>query len=200
MEMRLPFSRRRSRWDRLRKTLESTPDLRHTFAEAERLRDALPDGAELRRRVEPLVQRAASARQSLSVPEPPAFLQDLPPLDRLTHLGRKQPSATERTLNREAPLWLVIAGVLGGVVVGFAIGQALASRGTGLQPEALQAAAGQIKDRWPAVHDEDIDEAKGNLKRLAKVIGERTGENTGEVRERLTAMTASSAGTNGSGH
>ena len=193
----LPFQRRRSRWDRLRKLMENRDDLFANLAEVERLRGAVPDPISLRRRVEPLVQRAATIRPPLAMPEPPAFLHDLS-LDRVTSLGRRKPSTSERILNANAPVWLVAAAALGGVVVGIGIGQALAARTPGMQPEKLQAAAGQIKDRWPAVHDDDISEAKGNLKRLAKLIGERTGEDTREVRERLTTMTAGAASSNGS--
>ena len=198
--LQLPFRRRRSRWDRFRKTLEANRVLPRSTSVPERMRDSLPDPADLRRGLAPLMQRASAARPSLSLPDAPAFMQDWQMLDRIHLPGHAQPSRSERLLNANAPVWAVIAGMIGATVVGAIIGAMLIKREPGIPPEKLQAAAGQINGRWPAVRVEDIDEANGNLKRLAKLIGERTGEDARQVRERLNAMTANGAMTNGSGH
>ena len=215
--LNLPW-RRRSRWDRIKGTVTSRKELRRRMKDARRLRDALPDAgrvrnvlpdtgqirsalpdpSELVQRVQPLVSRVASARPDVSMPEPPAFLKERLPLDRLSTLGRKQPSAPERILNAEAPLWLAIGLALGGLMLGFALGQAAAARRVpGVDPAQLEAAADKIKDQWPAIHDDDIREAQGNLKRLSSVVAERTGENARDVRERLTTMTS---GQSSNGH
>ena len=194
MTVRLPFGRRRSRWQRLRTTMSGRGDLRSRLPEPERLREALPDPTALRRRVQPLVERAAAARPELTMPEPPAFLHG--GLDRLTHLGRRQASPTERILNAQAPLWVLLTAAAGAFVLGYLLGQAAARRAS-IAPEELEAAADKIKDTWPAVHDDDIREARGNLKRLSSVIGERTGEDARSVRERLTAITGRRPSSNG---
>jgi hypothetical protein len=82
---------------------------------------------------------------------------------------------------------LLLAGAA--FLLGLAVGQAAAASRRSSAPSGnLEAAADRIKERWPAVHDDDIREAKGNLKRLSTVIGERTGESAREVREKLAAI------------
>lgn len=186
MGVRFPFRRRKSRWERLRERME-----KQRAAATRRLPDT-----ELRRRVQPLVERAAAVRPELSLPETPAFLHDGLHLDRLSIPGRRQPSRVERVLGAESSLWLVLAAALGGVMVGYLLGSAAAQRQR-VGPEELEAAADQIKHVWPSIHDEDIREAKGNLKRLSTVIGERTGESTRVVREQLASLTARRHSSNG---
>ena len=199
MGMRLPFQRRETRWDRLR-NLATSRDLARWLSELERLREVLPEPDKIRRRVQPLVDRAAAARADLNLPEPPAFLQDRFNLDRLAALGRKtQRSRSERVLTGQAPLWVALTLGIGGFMLGFVVGSALAARGTAV-PVDLESAADKIKDEWPSSHDDDIREAQGNLKKLSSVIGERTGEDTRAVRERLATMTSVGHSPNGEQH
>lgn len=190
--VRLPYQRRRSRWDQLLQHMPNQAELLRRLLEAERLRDSLPDRAHLRERVQPFVQRAAAA-----LPDPPAFLQESLHLDRIPQLNRRQPSSVARILNAPAPLWLVVAGVIGGLIVGITIAQSGRRRHAAVDPERLEAAAEQIKDTWPAIVDEDIREAHGNIARLSSVIGERTGEDTRTVRERLVSLTSREHSENG---
>ncbi len=190
----LPFPRRRSRWERLRDAVANRAELQRRLQEAHRLRDALPVPVELRQRVLPLVERAA-ARTDLTVPEAPAFLHG--GLGRIAALGRRPPARRERLLSGQGPL-LILAGVaVGAFLAGFLIGRATAGREPEIAPEELEAAADQIKDTWPGIHDDDIRDARGNLKRLSSVIGERTGEDTHTVRERLASITARGQSMNG---
>ena len=200
--VRLPFRRRRSRWERIKGAVagagvvgtgkSQARRLRESVPDAASLRDALPDPAELARRAQPLVQRVAAARPDVSLADAPDLLQE--GLDRLSSaLGRKRPSRTERVLNADVPLWLALGFALGALALGFALGQAAAGKVSlpSVNPEDLEAAADKIKERWPAVHDDDIREARGNLKRLSSVVAERTGESIRSVQERLTAITGS---------
>lgn len=206
----LPFRRRQSRWDRIkgsvtsrremRRRMRAARRLRRSLPDATRLRDLLPDTATVARVAQPLVGRVGSATSNITVPEPPAFLQERLHLDRLSTLGRQKPSAGGRVLDSEAPLWLAIGLAIGGLVVGYALGRAAAGRGVpGIKPEQLEAAAGKIKDQWPSVHDDDIREAKGNIKRLSSVIGERTGESTRAIRDQLATMTSGQSNNGGGG-
>ena len=201
--LHLPFRRRRSRWERIKGAVAGAGILGTGTNPARRLRDsvlvpdtaslrdALPDPAELARRAQPLVQRVAAARPDVSLADAPDLLQE--GLERLSSaLGRKRPSRTERVLNADVPLWLALGVGLGALALGYVLGQAAASgnvRVPSVNPEDLEAAADKIKERWPAVHDDDIREARGNLKRLSSVVAERTGENIRSVQERLTALT-----------
>jgi uncharacterized protein YjbJ (UPF0337 family) len=187
----LPFQRRRTRWERFRDAVLSNPELVRRLEEARRWRGSLPDRVELARRAQPWMERVAAAGQDFNVPEPPAFLQG-----RLGLLGgalnQPQPSARGRMVGAQAPLWLTIGMALGAFSLGFIVGAALTGMGmqraAAVRPEDLEAAADQIKERWPAIHDDDIREANGNLKRLSSVVAERTGENARAVRERIAAM------------
>lgn len=192
---RLPFQRRRSRWERLRDTfmtrdevqrlLHDARRLGHDLPDATRLREALPDPSELAQRAQPLLRQVATAGQGGA--------------ERLSSgLGLRKPSASERFLNAGVPVWLMLGIGIGAFLIGFGVGQGVAaSQRRTVRPEALEAAAAQIKERWPSVVDDDIREANGDLKRLSSVIGERTGESARSVRERLTAMTA---GQSSNGH
>ena len=181
---------------RLRESLPDAGRMRGVLPDTGQIRGALPDPSELVQRVQPLVSRVASARPDVSMVEPASFLKERLPLDRLSTLGRRQPSPSERILNAEAPLWLAIGLALGGLMLGFALGQAAAARRVpGIDPAQLEAPADKIKNQWSSIHD-DIREAQGNLKRLSSVVAERTGENARDVRERLTTMTSGQS-TNG---
>ena len=208
--LRLPFQRRRSRWERLRDTVAGRVELARRMGDTQRLREVLPDTSRLRevlpdtsalaRRTQPLVERAqplVGRVSDLSLPEPPDFLQG--GLDRLSSaLGRKKPSTTERIFNARVPLWLALGVGLGALVAGYVLGQAAATRRISLPEVDLEGAAEKIKERWPAIHDDDIREARGNLKRLTSVVSERTGENARFVRERLVAMTTRQSANGGS--
>lgn len=191
--VRLPFtSRPQSRWERVRESVPDREALLQRIMELERLRESVPYTSELRQRVQPLVQRAAAAREEFSMPEVAAFFQEHIP-------GLRRPrSRTQRLLNGGVPLWLLLAGALGGVLLGITLGAASARRRAGSAVD-LEASAEQIKGAWPSIQDDDIRDAKGNIKKLTNVIRERTGEDTREVRERLQSLTASAATTNG-GH
>jgi hypothetical protein len=201
--LRLPFQRRQSRWEQLRDMFMARADMQRRMGEAQRLREALPDTSRLRdvlpdpsefaRRAQPLVGRVSD----LSLPVSGEFLHE--GLDRLSGaLGRRRPSTTERILNAEVPLWLALGVGLGALVAGYALGQAAAAQRVSLPAVDLEGAADQIKERWPAIHDDDIREARGNLKRLTSVVSERTGENARFVRDRLMAMTTGQSANGGS--
>ncbi len=187
LRLSLPFQRRQSRWDRLRESVLAHDELSRLVQEARRLSQELPDASRLREmlrdpgelahRAQPLVDRMTAVGQE--------------GVDRLEHtLGRRTPSSSERMLNSGVPLWLTLGIGIGAFLIGFGIGQgAAAARKADVRPQDIEAAAEQIKERWPSVHDDDIREAKGNLKRLSSTIGERTGESARSVRERLTAIT-----------
>jgi hypothetical protein len=205
--LQLPFQRRRTRWEQLRDTLAERAELarrmqdaqrlREAFPDTSRLRESLPDPADLARRAQPLVDRMAAIWPEMARPETPDFLQE--GLDRLSGaLGRKKPSASERVLNAELPLWLALGLALGAFVAGYALGQAATAQRRSSRQADLEGAADQIKERWPAIHDDDIREAKGNLKRLSSVVSERTGERARDVRERLVAMTTGQSANGGS--
>lgn len=192
---RLPLQRRRSRWERLRDTFANRARRGRGLWGGQRLPAALPDPVELRRRVQPLVERAAAARPDIALPEPPAFLQDR--LDLLAALGRGQPVRVERGLPVRTVVLVLVGVWASAFVLGYMLGRAGARRVTTVAPEQLEAAAQRIKDVWPGIHDDDIREARGNLKRLSNVIAERTGESMRSVRERLTSITAQAASVNG---
>jgi hypothetical protein len=205
--LRLPFQRRRTRWEQLRDALVERAELSRRMQEAQRLREALPDTSRLRaslpdptdlaRRAQPLVDRMAAVWPEVALPETPDFLQA--GIDRLSGaLARKKPSTTERVLNAEIPLWLALGIGVGAFVAGCVLGQAAAAQRRSPRPVDLERAADQIKERWPAIHDDDIREAKGNLKRLSSVVSERTGESARDVRERLVAMTTGQSANGGS--
>lgn len=188
--------RRPSRWERLRERLSDAGELRDRLPDADDLRDLLPDRHELRGRVQPLMARAGSARPDFSLSDAQSFLQDRAGSARLPGFLRRS-SRRERVLEAEAPLWGVIAALLGGLAVGFMLGQASAGRSRGVAPEEFEAAAERIKSAWPAVDDDDIRGAQGNIRRLSSVIGERTGESAKSVRERLGTITAQGHSSNG---
>jgi hypothetical protein len=193
----LPFRRRRSRWERLREAVVDRAELQRRLREAQRVRDVLPPvPGELRQRVQPLVERAAAARADLPVPETPAFLQE--GLERLAALARHQrPTRRQNIMSAQAPVVLFLGVAAGAFVAGFLIGRATAGRRPDIAPEELEAAADKIKDTWPGIHDEDIREARGNLRRLSSVIEERTGEDEDEVRERLAGIISRAQSVNG---
>ena len=203
--LRLPWQRQQSRWERLRDLVTERAELgqrardaqrlRQALPDTARLREALPDPAELARRAQPLVGRVAAARPDVSLPSTD-FLQE--GLERLSGaLGRKKASTTERVLSADVPLWLALGVGLGALVAGFALGQAAAQRRVALPQVDLEGAAEKIKERWPAIHDDDIREARGNIKRLSSVVSERTGESTRAVRERIAAMTSGQSSNGG---
>jgi hypothetical protein len=186
LRLPLPFQRRQSRWDRLREAILANEELTRLLQEARRLSQDLPDTtrlrevmdrAELAHRAQPLVDRMTAMSQGR--------------LERLGGpFGKQKPSAAQRVTGAGVPLWLAIGIGVGAFLIGFGIGQgAAASRKPSVRPEDVEAVAEKIKERWPSVHDDDIREANGNLKRLSSTIGERTGESARSVRERLTAMT-----------
>lgn len=185
-----------SRWERMRGRMAGASDLRDRLPDREALRDLLPDEDELRGRVQPLMSRAGSARPDFSLSDAQAFLQEHAASARLPGLLQR-PSRRERALDAEAPVWLVLAAVLGGVAVGFALGRATAGSDRGVAMEEFEAAAERIKDTWPAIDDDDIRDAHGNIRRLSSVIGERTGESAKSVRERLGTITAQGHSSNG---
>ena len=198
MGIPLPFRHHESRWDRLRSVASN--ELERALHETERLRVVLPETGNLRRRVQPLMDRASAARADFSMPDLPAGLHDRLSLDRLPMLGHKRPSRLGRILNADTPLWAVIAAGLGGFLAGAMIARgATAQRMPAAMPEDLDRVSEQIKGEWPSILDEDIRDAKGNLKRLSSVIGERTGEDKGSVRERLQELTSATMSSNG-GH
>jgi hypothetical protein len=122
--VRLPWHRRRSRWDRLRDAVAQRGEhlhLRQSLAEAgllqrlpeaPRLREHLPDPAELARRAQPLVGRVAAAGHDLHLQEAPALLHG--GLERINQrLGRRPPPLSERALHANVPLWLAIGVGIG---------------------------------------------------------------------------------------
>jgi hypothetical protein len=87
------------------------------------------------------------------------------------------------------PLWAALAGGVGALLCGMMLARAASrTRTLPVPPEQLEAAADEIKQRWPSVHDDDIRDARGDLKKLTSIVAERTGENPREVRERLTTI------------
>jgi uncharacterized protein YjbJ (UPF0337 family) len=187
IRLQWPIQRHQSTWDRLRNSVLTRDELTRLMQEARRLGQELPDPvhlrevirdpAELAHRAQPLVDRMAAVRQ-----EGLARLENA--------LARPKPSARERILHTGVPFWLALGIGIGVFLVGFGLGKgAAASRMPAVRQEDIEAAADQIKEQWPSVHDDDIREANGNLKQLSSVIGERTGESAKRVRERLTAMT-----------
>jgi hypothetical protein len=195
--MQIPFlvRRPRSRWDRLIERMGGTDDLVRRLLESEPLREALDETAGLRRRVQPLVERAYARRPDLSFADAPAFLHDRLPLDQLRRLAHR-PTRTERLMQATAPVWLIAGAALAGVVLGYALGAAGARR-RGRARVDLEAASERIKSTWPNIHDDDIRDARGNVKKLSKVIVERTGEDQQVVRERLVELAGSVQSTNG---
>lgn len=203
----LPFRRRKSRWERLRETMTNPDKLRRELRRAERLRVHVPDREAVLERVQPVAgrmqpvaRRVAQARRDFELPDfhlsdASAFLGERLPLDRLPSL-RHRPSRREQLLHAEVPLWAMLAAGIAGFAIGYSLRVSVRT-GPSLSPGQLEAASDQIKTEWPEVEDEDIREARGNLKKLSGVIGERTGEPARSVRERLTTMTAQSHSTNG---
>jgi uncharacterized protein YjbJ (UPF0337 family) len=187
LSLHLPFQRRRTTWDRLRDSVLTRDELARVVQEARRLGQELPDPihlrevirdpAELAHRAQPLVDRMAAVGQA--------------GLGRWgSPLTKPKPTPKDRILQSGVPLWLALGIGIGAFLIGFGLGQgAAASRRPAVRQEDIEAAAEQIKERWPSVHDDDIREANGDLKRLSSTIRERTGESTRSVRERLTAMT-----------
>lgn len=170
--------------DEFQRFMQDARRLRQDLPDGSRLRDALPDPVELAHLAQPLLRQMTAAGQGGA--------------ERLSStFGRRRPSASERVLNARVPMWLMLGLGIGAFLLGFGIGQgAAAAQRRHARPEALEAAADQIKERWPSVHDDDIREANGNLRRLSSVIKERTGEDARSVRETLTAITAAQS-TNG---
>jgi hypothetical protein len=196
LKLQWPYQRRQSTWDRLRNSLITREELARLMQDARRLGNELPDPAHLREvirdpselavRAQPFMDRMATLRH-----------EGLKGLEK--SLGRPKPSRSERILNTGVPLWLTLGIGIGVFLIGFGLGKGAAAskaRMPSVSQEDIEAAADQIKERWPSVHDDDIREANGNLKRLSSTIGERTGESTKSVQERLTAMTAGQS-TNG---
>jgi hypothetical protein len=135
-----------------------------------------------------------AARSELPQYEVPAFLHEY--IDRLAALAQGQP-ARKRQSSLQTSLLVLAGAATGAFLLGFLIGRATARRGDVIAPEQLEAAADQIKDTWPGIHDDDIRDARGDLKRLSSVIVERTGEDTRSVRERLASITAQASSVNG---
>jgi hypothetical protein len=190
LKLQWPYQRRQSAWDRLRNSLLTREELARLMQDARRLGQELPDPAHLREvirdpsdlalRAQPFMNRMAAIRH-----------EGLKGLEK--SLGRPKPSRSERILNAPIPVWLALGVGIGVFLIGFGFGKGVAASRSGMpsvSQEDIEAAADQIKERWPSVHDDDIREANGNLKRLSSTIGERTGESARSVRERLTAMTA----------
>ncbi|MGD9889989.1 MAG: hypothetical protein AB7R89_12555 [Dehalococcoidia bacterium] len=187
LRLQWPVQRRQSTWERLRSSVLTREELLRLMQEARRLgqelpdpahlRDVIRDPAELAHRAQPWVDRMAAVRHD--------------GLARLGNsLGKPKPSTKERILDAGIPVWLALGIGIGALMIGFGLGKgAAASRMPAVRQEDIEAAADQIKERWPSVHDDDIREANGNLKQLSSVIGERTGESVKRVRERLTTMT-----------
>ena len=183
----LPFQRNQSTWDRLRGSVLTRDELARIVQEARRfgqelpdpihLREMIRDPSELAHRAQPLVDRVTAVSQGS--------------IGRWGNpMSKPKPSTRERILHQGVPVWLAVGIGIGAFLIGFGLGQgAAASRTASVRQEDIEAAAEQIKERWPSVHDDDIREANGNLKRLSSTIGERTGESARSVRERLTAMT-----------
>lgn len=190
LKLQWPNQRRQTTWDRLRNSLLTREELARIVQEARRLGQDLPDPAHLREvlrdpsdlavRAQPFMDRMTAVRQ-----------EGLKGLGK--SLARPKPSRSERFLNAPIPVWLALGAGIGVFLIGFGLGKGAAASKSRIPPvsqEDIEAAADQIKERWPSVHDDDIREANGNLKRLSSTIGERTGESAKSVRERLTTMTA----------
>jgi uncharacterized protein YjbJ (UPF0337 family) len=151
---------------------------------------------ELRLRMQPLVERAAAIRSDHIAPEAAALLHE--GQERLAALAHHQRrSRRQRVMAAQGSVLVFVGLAIGAFFAGFLIGRAAAGRRPDLLPEQLEAAADQIKDTWPGVHDDDIREARGNLKRLASLIEERTGEDEDDVRERLVGITSRVQSVNG---
>jgi len=190
--------RRPSRWELLRRRLAEAGDLRDRLPDRDALMDLLPDRDDVRGRVQPLMSRAGASRPDISLADAQSFLQERAGSARLPGFLRR-PSRRERALDAEAPVWLIVAAVLGGVAAGFALGRATAGSTRSVDMEEFEAAAERIKSAWPAIDDDDIRDARGNMRRLSSVIEERTGENAKSVRERLGTLTAQGHSSNGEG-
>lgn len=189
MRVAVPRSRSTQGLEQLLESIIAREDVRRGLDEARRLREALPDRAQLTHAAQPLLERVAAARADLPIRETPAFLQE--GLDRLNiALGRKKRSPLQHFFDTPVPLWVALAAGAAALLAGMMLARSASrSRITPLPPDQLEAAADEIKGRWPAVHDDDIRDARGNLKKLTSIVVERTGENPREVRERLTAIT-----------
>jgi hypothetical protein len=190
MRVAMPRSRNTQGLEQLLESIIAREDVRRGLEEARRLRGALPDRAQLAHAAQPLLERMAAARADLPIPETPAFLQE--GLDRLNvALGRKKRSPLQRFFDTPVPLWVALVAGAGALCVGMMLAKSASrSRMLTMPIDQLEAAADEIKGRWPAVHDDDIRDARGDLKKLTSIVVERTGENPREVRERLAAITS----------
>jgi uncharacterized protein YjbJ (UPF0337 family) len=191
---RLPFRRRRSRLERLRRRV------RARSGRAAAVRPATTD-RRIVIRPEDLGRAAAAARRAVAERTANLDLTALAELrerlspDRLAELARR-PAALVRPRPRPRPSpWLIAAAALAGVAVGIGIGMLITSRRAALRARAreLESATDEIKAAWPDITDEDIQRARGSAARLAETIRARTGEDADQVRERLAGMTGTEA-------
>lgn len=141
------------------------------------LAERLPDGAT------PAVRERLA---HLALPALPAteLLEGLPFL-------RRRRSLPARLVGGAVPLWAVGAAALAGFSAGLGLGLWLAERRAAAQraAQALEAHADEIKAQWPAVTDEDIQQARGRAERLAETIRARTGEATEKILAQIQELT-----------
>lgn len=104
---------------------------------------------------------------------------------------RRRRSLPARLVGGAVPLWAVGAAALAGFSAGLGLGLWLAERRAAAQraAQALEAHADEIKAQWPAVTDEDIQQARGRAERLAETIRARTGEATEKILAQIQELT-----------
>jgi|GEM_PF-4732148 len=139
--------------------------------------ERLPDGAA------PAV-RDRLAQISLSALPAAELLEGLPFL-------RRRRSLPARLVGGIVPVWAVGAAALAGFTAGLGLGLWLAERraAAARAAQALEAHADEIKAQWPTVTDEDIQQARGRVERLAETIRLRTGEAAEKVLAQIQTIT-----------
>lgn len=193
----LPFGRLARIWSRATGNAANTAPTTGDRA-AERVREAALAAAERAR------EAAAAARAALErLPDgaTPAVRERLaqialPALSTAEWLDalpfRRRPAALPARLAGGAvPLWALGAAALAGFSAGFSLGLWLARRRAAVEQAArsLEAHADEIKAQWPAVTDEDIQQARGRAERLAETIRLRTGEAAERVLAQIQSIT-----------
>lgn len=215
--LRLPFRRRRSRIERLRRQAlrrgrEVSSAARHALEErqlpieppdlarmAEQARRALAE-APISIAAPDLGRATAAVRQAVAerqLPvETPEFLREwlraggAPAAHQPAPPTR--PAGLARLTSPEARPWVIAAAAVAGAAIGLGLGMWLTGRRATARARAreLESAADEIKAAWPEVTDDDIQRSKGNTARLADIIRDRTGQDPDTVRERLAGMTS----------
>src|SRR6266508_5269607 len=166
MRVAVPRSGSTQGLEQLLESIIAREEVQRGLEEARRLRGALPDRTQFAHAAQPLLERMAAARADLPIRETPAFLQE--GLERLNvALGRKRRSPLQRIFDTPVPLWVALAAGAGALLAGMMLARSVSrSRMLAMPPEQLEAAADEIKGRWPVVHDDDIRDARGDLKKL----------------------------------